>query len=165
MRARRLRFTSLLIVVLAALSAAAAWADEFWQGRRRQRWRHHHGSSRPNANEDSASRHRLPEVGPGLRESGEESDLELAFGQVVKVEGHGLDRYGRTIAEVVLPDGRSLNQELVRQGVAWWYRRTPRMTNSPRLKPKQRPKAGTLVSTKSGSALGVATETAGTYSD
>lgn len=30
-------------------------------------------------------------------------------------------RYGRTVAEVILPDGRSLNYELVRTGYAWWY--------------------------------------------
>ncbi len=34
-----------------------------------------------------------------------------------------LDRYGRTVAEVLLPDGRSLNREQVKAGFAWWYRR------------------------------------------
>ncbi len=33
------------------------------------------------------------------------------------------DRYGRTVGEVLLPDGRSLNHELVRAGLAWMYRR------------------------------------------
>ena len=33
------------------------------------------------------------------------------------------DRYGRTVGEVLLPDGRSLNRELVRAEFAWWYRR------------------------------------------
>ena len=32
------------------------------------------------------------------------------------------DWYGRTVAVVVLPDGRSLNEALVRSGMAWWYR-------------------------------------------
>lgn len=32
------------------------------------------------------------------------------------------DRYGRVVGEVLLPDGRSLNRELVRAGLAWWYR-------------------------------------------
>jgi endonuclease YncB( thermonuclease family) len=40
---------------------------------------------------------------------------------VVRVRGR--DRYGRTIGDVFLPDGRHLNQELVRAGYAWWYRR------------------------------------------
>jgi endonuclease YncB( thermonuclease family) len=32
------------------------------------------------------------------------------------------DDYGRWISVVILPDGRTLNQELVRAGYAWWYR-------------------------------------------
>jgi hypothetical protein len=31
------------------------------------------------------------------------------------------DRCGPTVVEVILPDGRA-NRELVRQGLAWWYR-------------------------------------------
>ncbi len=33
------------------------------------------------------------------------------------------DRYGRTVGVVLLPDGRSLNHELVRAGLAGMYRR------------------------------------------
>ena len=29
----------------------------------------------------------------------------------------------RLVADVILPDGRNLNRELVRAGLAWWYRR------------------------------------------
>jgi len=47
---------------------------------------------------------------------------DLAFGKTVKVKEKEKDRYGRTLGEVILPDGRSLNQELVRAGMAWWYR-------------------------------------------
>jgi endonuclease YncB( thermonuclease family) len=47
----------------------------------------------------------------------------LAFGAEVRVIERERDRYGRTVGEVVLGDGRSLNRELVRQGWAWWYRR------------------------------------------
>lgn len=32
-------------------------------------------------------------------------------------------RYGRRLAEVLLPDGRSLNQELIKAGLAWWFRK------------------------------------------
>lgn len=45
------------------------------------------------------------------------------FGKEVTVQVAGQDRYGRTLGEVVLPDGRILNQELVREGLAWWYRK------------------------------------------
>jgi endonuclease YncB( thermonuclease family) len=47
---------------------------------------------------------------------------ELVFQKVVTVRIKDRDRYGRTVGEVVLPDGRILNQELVRAGLAWWYR-------------------------------------------
>ncbi len=50
----------------------------------------------------------------------------LVFGKTVTVQVVDRDRYGRTVAEVLLPDGRSLNRELVRAGFAWWYwRYTP----------------------------------------
>jgi endonuclease YncB( thermonuclease family) len=64
-----------------------------------------------------------PESGQDFGTQAKRKTSELAFGQVVKVQEHGLDRYGRTVADVILPDGRSLNRELVRQGVAWWYRK------------------------------------------
>lgn len=41
---------------------------------------------------------------------------ELVFGKEVMLETHGLDKYKRTIADVLLPDGMNLNQKLVRQG-------------------------------------------------
>jgi endonuclease YncB( thermonuclease family) len=46
---------------------------------------------------------------------------DLAFGNVVTVKVHDTDRYGRTVAEIILPDGRNLNQEIVRAGFGWWY--------------------------------------------
>jgi endonuclease YncB( thermonuclease family) len=48
---------------------------------------------------------------------------ELSFRKLVTVRVKGFDRYRRTVAEVILPDGRSLNEELVRAGLAWWYRK------------------------------------------
>lgn len=48
---------------------------------------------------------------------------ELVFGKTVAVQVYGTDQYGRILGEVILPDGRSLNRELVRNGYAWWYRR------------------------------------------
>jgi micrococcal nuclease len=48
---------------------------------------------------------------------------ELAFGTsvIVRVKGH--DRWKRAIGQVVLPDGRVLNHELARAGLAWWFRK------------------------------------------
>ncbi len=47
----------------------------------------------------------------------------LVFGNTVTVQVVDRDRYGRTVGVVLLPDGRSLNHELVRAGFAWMYRR------------------------------------------
>jgi endonuclease YncB( thermonuclease family) len=47
---------------------------------------------------------------------------ELAFGKYVKLLDKGKDRYGRTIGEIILPDGKSLNKELVANGYAWYYK-------------------------------------------
>lgn len=48
---------------------------------------------------------------------------DLVFDRTVTVRSTGRDRNGRLLGEVVLPDGRSLNDELVRAGYAWWFRR------------------------------------------
>jgi len=53
----------------------------------------------------------------------------LCFGKEVKVETKGQDRYQRTIADVILPDGKVLNYEIVKAGLAWWFRRyAPKVT-------------------------------------
>jgi micrococcal nuclease len=39
------------------------------------------------------------------------------------VEIKDYDRYGRTVADLILPDGRNLNREIVKAGFAWWYRK------------------------------------------
>jgi endonuclease YncB( thermonuclease family) len=43
----------------------------------------------------------------------------LASGQMVTVRVQGSDDYGRRLGVVILPDGRSLNRELVAAGLAW----------------------------------------------
>ncbi len=48
---------------------------------------------------------------------------DLAFKQKVTVRVTDIDRYGRTVGVIILPDGKSLNRELVRAGFAWWYRK------------------------------------------
>ena len=47
----------------------------------------------------------------------------MVFGKEVRIIDKGPDRYGRTIGEVILPDGTSLNKQLVAEGYAWWYQR------------------------------------------
>jgi len=48
---------------------------------------------------------------------------DLALRRQVRLAANGKDKYDRVLAEVVLPDGRSLNRELVAAGYAWWFRR------------------------------------------
>jgi micrococcal nuclease len=63
-----------------------------------------------------------PETGQDFRSRGKQRTSELAFGKTVTVRPHNTDRYGRTVAEIILPDGESLNHQLVCDGLAWWYR-------------------------------------------
>lgn len=45
----------------------------------------------------------------------------LVQGKYVTIREQGKDRYNRILGQVFLQDGRSLNQELVKAGLAWWY--------------------------------------------
>ena len=67
-----------------------------------------------------------PETGQDFGSRAKQFTSELAFGKVVKVVPRATDGYGRVVAEVVLPDGQVLNDELVRAGLAWWYRQYAR---------------------------------------
>ena len=64
-----------------------------------------------------------PELGQPFGRKAKQAASDLAFGKMVTFQSTGTDKYGCTLANVILPDGRSLNQELVRQGYAWWYRK------------------------------------------
>ncbi len=47
----------------------------------------------------------------------------MADNRDVLVRPLGKDARGRTIADVILPGGKSLNQELLQEGLAWWDRK------------------------------------------
>jgi endonuclease YncB( thermonuclease family) len=64
-----------------------------------------------------------PEKGQAFGAQAKHFVSSQAFGRTVFVSQRGMDRYGRTIGNVALPDGRDLGQELVRAGYAWWFRR------------------------------------------
>ena len=64
-----------------------------------------------------------PEKGQAFGKRAKQYAAELVFGKTVKVREKDRDRYGRTVGEVFLEDGRNLSRELVRAGLAWWYRR------------------------------------------
>ena len=64
-----------------------------------------------------------PEKGQPFGKRAKQATSGLAFGNTVTLQTYGPDKYGRTIADVFLPDGRMLNEELVREGWCWWYRK------------------------------------------
>lgn len=49
--------------------------------------------------------------------------MRLVLGKEVIVTSFGTDKYGRTIGDVSLLEGIQVNQELVKAGLAWWYRK------------------------------------------
>ena len=64
-----------------------------------------------------------PESGQPFGQAAKRYTLSLAANQQVNVVPVDQDRYGRTVGEVILPDGTSLNRALVAAGYAWWYQR------------------------------------------
>src|SRR5215475_14298619 len=64
-----------------------------------------------------------PEKGQAYGKKAKQAASELVFGKQVTLQTHGLDKYGRTIADVFLPNGTNVNHELVKDGWCWWYRK------------------------------------------
>ena len=64
-----------------------------------------------------------PEKGQAFGNKAKQFVSAMAYGKEVKVEVRDRDRYGRTVADVILPDGRNLNIEIVKAGFAWWFRK------------------------------------------
>ncbi len=50
---------------------------------------------------------------------------EMCFDKEVRVIIKDIDHYKRTVGMVLLEDGRNLNHEIVRAGMAWWYAHYP----------------------------------------
>ncbi len=63
-----------------------------------------------------------PESGQAYGKQAKQFTSALCFGQQVKVLEHGRDKYRRTLGTIILSNGKNLNQELVRAGLAWHYR-------------------------------------------
>ncbi|MDX5347642.1 MAG: thermonuclease family protein [Hymenobacteraceae bacterium] len=63
-----------------------------------------------------------PEKKQAYGEQAKQFTSDLVFGKNVKLIVHNTDRYGRTVGTIILPDGRSLNEELVKNGFAWHYK-------------------------------------------
>ena len=58
-----------------------------------------------------------PEKRQAFGQRAKQFTAKLAFGKDVTVTTFGHDKYGRTIGDVLLPDGRTLNHELMKAGL------------------------------------------------
>ena len=63
-----------------------------------------------------------PEKDQAYGERAKQAISELVVGKEVMLNTYGLDRNGRTLADVLLPDGTNVNYKLVKEGWCWWYR-------------------------------------------
>lgn len=63
-----------------------------------------------------------PEKNQAFGNNAKQFTGDMVFGKIVTIKEYAKDKYGRTIGDVFLPDGKNLNKELVIAGFAWWYR-------------------------------------------
>ena len=64
-----------------------------------------------------------PEKGQAFGNRAKQAASALVFGRDVMLDTHGQDKYGRTLADVILRDGTNVNHQLVKAGWCWWYRK------------------------------------------
>ena len=64
-----------------------------------------------------------PEKGQAYGHKAKQAASALVFGKEVALQTYGKDKYGRTLADVLLSDGTNVNHELVKDGWCWWYRK------------------------------------------
>ena len=63
-----------------------------------------------------------PESTQAFGTKAKQATAYCVFNKEVKIKDHGKDKYGRTLGEVIFNGNISLNQSLVKSGVAWWYK-------------------------------------------
>lgn len=63
-----------------------------------------------------------PEKSQSYGKAAKQFTADLCFGKGVKLDVKDHDRYGRTVAIVLLNDGTNVNYELVKNGYAWQYK-------------------------------------------
>lgn len=62
-----------------------------------------------------------PEKGQPFGKVAKHLKSDLCFGKIVTIRPSAVDKYGRTLAEVFLVDGRNIQEELLRLGFAWHF--------------------------------------------
>jgi endonuclease YncB( thermonuclease family) len=67
-----------------------------------------------------------PEKGQPFGKKAKQFTSSLVFGKQVMVKTLRRDIHGRMVADVPFPDGTNLSQELVKAGLAWWYKQYAR---------------------------------------
>jgi len=73
---------------------------------------------------DSLSHTLKPSTLQGIaKPTAKQAASELVYGKEVTLQIHGKDKYKRTLANLILSDGISVNQQLVKAGACWWYRK------------------------------------------
>jgi endonuclease YncB( thermonuclease family) len=63
-----------------------------------------------------------PEAGQAFAKKAKQFTSRMAYGNTVEIEPVDTDVHGRTVAWVYV-DGKSLNEALVKAGLAWHYKR------------------------------------------
>ena len=63
-----------------------------------------------------------PEKGQAFGQKAKQATSSLLFGKDVRIESHGRDKHRRTLGTVFNGD-LNVNQELVREGWCWWFRK------------------------------------------
>jgi len=101
--------------------------------------------------------------GQAFGQRAKQATSALIYGKEVTLQTHGKDKYGRTVADVLLPDGGNVNQQLVREGWCWWYQkqhpRTLRSSNRNRRRKKRNGDYGvTQILSRRGSTVGCTLE-------
>ncbi|CAE6778379.1 Uncharacterized endonuclease [Nitrospira defluvii] len=64
-----------------------------------------------------------PEKSQSYGQKAKQAASALVFSKEVTLHTFEEDKYGRTIGNVLLADGTNVNQELVKEGWCWWYRK------------------------------------------
>jgi endonuclease YncB( thermonuclease family) len=83
-----------------------------------------------------------PELRQSFGASAKKFTERLASGQMVLVRAQGRDDNGNVLGVVILPDGRTLNRELVAAGLAWKLKESKNKTVAQLEKDARRAKRG-----------------------
>ena len=63
-----------------------------------------------------------PEKGQAFGKRAKQATSDLVIGKQVHIAKRGMDREKHIVADVLLPDGKNVNQSLVLNGWCWWAR-------------------------------------------